>query len=166
LANVGSVKTNGVDIAGTLHFGRDFSFYNALSFNSSKYQDNYTSGTSLVLTAGKSIPGSPEWMNKFVATANFGNTEVQFSGDYVGRRYATYTNDLSIPSYFLLGLTVSGKLPTPASFMKNLRWTMALTNVADRKGILQINGSYVASGSYASYPIPPRQGFLTLKADF
>ncbi|MFZ6801850.1 TonB-dependent receptor [Undibacterium sp. Di24W] len=166
LANVGSVKTNGVDIAGTLHFGRDFSFYNALSFNSSKYQDNYTSGSSLVPTAGKSIPGSPEWMNKFVATANFGNTEVQLSGDYVGRRYATYTNDLSIPSYFLLGLTVSGKLPVPTSFIKNLRWTLALTNVADRKGILQINGSYVASGSYASYSIPPRQGFLTLKADF
>ncbi|MBC3881586.1 TonB-dependent receptor [Undibacterium sp. LX40W] len=166
LANVGSVKTDGIDIASTLHFGRDFSFYNALSFNSSKYQNNYTSGTSLVLTADKSIPGSPEWMNKFVATANFGDTEVQLSGDYVGRRYATYTNDMSIPSYFLLGLTVTGKLPAPASFVKNLRWTLALTNVADRKGILQINGSYVASGSYASYSIPPRQGFLTLKADF
>jgi iron complex outermembrane receptor protein len=166
LANVGSVKTNGVDLAGTLHFGRNFSLYDAVSYNTSKYQDNYTSGTSVVPTAGKTVPGSPDWMNKFVATANIGGVEAQLSGDFVGRRYATYTNDLAIPSYFLLGLNVSGKLPSPTDFLKNPRWNLAVTNLANRQGILELNGSYVASGSYAAYSIPPRQGFLTLKADF
>jgi iron complex outermembrane receptor protein len=166
LANVGSVKTDGVDLAGTLRFGRNFSFYDAVSYNRSTYQDNYTSGTSVVPTAGKSVPGSPEWMNKFVATANIGDVEVRLSGDYVGRRYATYTNDLSIPSYFLTGLNVSGKLPVPPGFLKDVHWNLAITNLLNRQGILQPNGSYVASGSYAAYSIPPRQGFLTLKANF
>jgi outer membrane receptor protein involved in Fe transport len=59
LTNVGSVKTNGIDIAGTVHFGRNFSFYNALSYNQSQYDDNYNNGAALVLTAGKNVPGSP-----------------------------------------------------------------------------------------------------------
>ena len=166
LANVGSVKTNGVDLAGTVHFGRDFSFYDAVSYNSSTYQDNYTSGSSLVPTAGKTVPGSPNWMNKFVASANIGNVEVRLSGDYVGRRQATYTNDLAIPSYFLAGLNLSGKLPVPTRFLKDLQWNLAVSNLLNRQGILQLNNSYVASGSYAAYSIPPRQGFLTLKANF
>ncbi|MGQ8781753.1 hypothetical protein ACUTF4_24845, partial [Escherichia coli] len=33
LANVGGVKTDGVDVAGTLHFGPHFSFYDAVSYN-------------------------------------------------------------------------------------------------------------------------------------
>jgi iron complex outermembrane receptor protein len=165
LANVGSVKTNGVDLAGTLHFGRDFSLYDAVSYNSSKYLDNYTNGSSVVQTADKTVPGSPDWMNKFVATANFGSIETQLTGDFVGRRFATYTNDLSIPSYFLLGLNVAGKLPVPTGFLKNARWNVGVTNLANHQGILQLS-SYAASGSYAAYMIPPRQGFLTLKGDF
>lgn len=168
LSNVGSVKTDGVDLAGTFHFGRMFSFYDAVSFNRSTYQDSYLSGTTLVPTAGKTVPNTPEWMNKFVASARFGGSadiEAQLLGDYVGKRFATYTNDLSVPAYFLLGLSVSGKIPLPPGMVKNLQWTVNVTNLANRKGALQpVVGQ--ASGSYATYPIPPRMGFVTIKADF
>lgn len=165
LSNVGDVKTDGVDLAGTLHFGRLFSFYDAISYNRSKYQDNYLSGTTLIRTADKSVPNSPEWMNKFVATLKPGaDLEVQLTGDYVGKRYATYTNDLEVSSYFLMGLSVNGKLPVGNTFLKNLRWSVGVTNLLDREGVLQpVVGQ--PSGSYATYPIPPRMGFLTLKAD-
>jgi len=167
LTNVGDVKTDGVDLAGTFHFGRMFSFYDAISYNRSKYQDSYLSGTTLIPTAGKSVPNSPEWMNKFVATFKPGaDIELQLQGDYLGKRYATYTNDLGVPGYFLMGLNVSGKLPVPASagFLKNLRWSISVTNLLDRQGPLQpVVGQ--PSGSYATYPIPPRMGFVTLKAD-
>src|SRR6202012_1830038 len=55
LANVGSVKTDGVDAAVTLHFGEHFSIYDTLSYNRSKYEDNYTQGATnaVVPTAGK-----------------------------------------------------------------------------------------------------------------
>ena len=167
LSNVGDVKTDGVDLAGTFHFGRAFSFYDAVSYNRSTYQDSYTSGTTLVPTAGKTVPNTPEWMNKFIATAKLGgalDVEAQLSGDYVGKRYATYTNDLDIPGYFLMGLSVSGRVPLPGGFLKNLRWSLNLTNLLNRQGPLQpVVGQ--PSGSYATYPIPPRMGFLTLKAD-
>lgn len=169
LSNVGSVKTGGVDLAGTFHFGRAFSFYDAVSYNRSKYQDNYeagtATGTTTVLTGGKIVPNTPEWMNKFIASWKPGNDiELQVSGDYIGKRYVTYTNDLDIPGYFLMGLSVSGKVPLAGSFLKNLRWSVSSTNLLSRKGMLQpVVGQN--SGSYASYPIPPRMAFVTLKAD-
>ncbi|MCS0616757.1 TonB-dependent receptor [Massilia kyonggiensis] len=164
LSNVGTVKTDGVDVAGTFHFGRAFSFYDGISYNRSKYKDSYLSGTTLVPTAGKTVPNTPEWMNKFIATAKFGDVETQLSGDYVGKRYATYTNDLDVPGYFLMGLSVSGKVPLSTACAKNLRWSISVTNLLNREGPLQpVVGQ--ASGSYATYPIPPRMGFFTLKAD-
>ncbi|NGZ84226.1 TonB-dependent receptor [Duganella aceris] len=166
LANVGSVKTDGIDLSGTVHFGRGFSFYNALSYNHSTYQDNYLNGKDVVATAGKAVPGSPEWMNKFVATATVADTEFQLIGDYVGKRYATYTNDLSVPSYFLMSLGVSGKLPfLNGGWVKNARYRLNVSNLADRAGSLNVVVG-AASGTYNTFPIAPRQGFLTLMADF
>ncbi|AIY41634.1 TonB-dependent receptor [Collimonas arenae] len=165
LANVGSVKTDGVDLAGTLHFGNNVSFYDAISYNHSQYEDNYTSGTSVVQTAGKTVPGAPTWMNKFVATATVAGVEVQLIGDFVGKRYATYTNDLHVSSYFLMGLNLSGKLPYMGSLLKNPRWNFNVANLANRQGVLEVVVG-AASGTYNTYPIPPRQAFLTLKADF
>ena len=166
LANVGSVKTDGIDLSGTLHFGRMFSLYNALSYNRSEYQDNYRNGAALVPTAGKAVPGSPEWMNKTVATLTVADTEFQLIGDYVGKRYATYTNDLSVPSYFLMSLGVSGKLPfLNGGLIKNARYRVNITNLADREGSLNVVVG-AASGTYNTFPIAPRQGFLTLMADF
>jgi iron complex outermembrane receptor protein len=167
LSNVGSVKTDGVDLAGTWHFGRAFSFYNAVSYNRSEYKDNYMSGAATVLTAGKNVPNSPEWMDKFVASAKFGGSadvEAQLQGNYVGKRFATYTNDLDVPGYFLLGLNVNGKVPVDTGFVRNLRWSLSVTNLLNRRGVLQPNVGQ-PSGSYATYPIPPRMGFVTLKAD-
>ncbi|WGG51773.1 TonB-dependent receptor domain-containing protein [Rugamonas sp. DEMB1] len=166
LANVGSVKTDGIDLSGTLHFGRMFSFYDALSYNRSTYSDNYSNGASVVPTAGKDVPGSPEWMNKFVATLNVADTEFQLIGDYVGKRYATYTNDLGVPSYFLLSLGVSGKLPfMNGGVIKNARYRVNVSNLMNREGSLNVVVG-AADKTYNTFPIAPRQGFLTVTADF
>ena len=165
LANVGSVRTDGVDLAATLHFGRKVSFYNALSYNRSQYSDNYSNGAAIVQTAGKKVPGSPEWMDKFVATVQAGEIEFQLMGDYVGKRYATYTNDLDVPGYFLLNLGVSGKLPLGSGFFKNPRWRLNVTNLVNRTGSLNVVVG-AAEKTYNTFPIAPRQSFLTLMADF
>jgi outer membrane receptor protein involved in Fe transport len=166
LANVGNVKTDGIDMSGTFHFGRAFSFYDAISYNRSKYDDNYSNGAVTVPTAGRKIPGSPEWMNKFVASLNLAGTEFQLTGDYVGKRYATYTNDLSVSSYFLMGLGVSGKLPfLDGGWVKNARYRANVTNLGDRRGDLNVVVG-AADRTYNTFPIAPRQAFLTVMADF
>jgi iron complex outermembrane receptor protein len=166
LANVGSVKTDGVDLAGTLHFGPHFAFYDALSYNRSVYQGDYTSGSTVVPTAGKIVPGDPTWSNKFIASATFGRFEGQVIGEYIGLRYATYTNDLSVPSYFITNLEASYQLRVPSNqYLKTAKISVNVTNVGDVKGVSAVVVG-AASGTYNVYPLPPTMAFLTLSAGF
>ena len=166
LANVGSVTTDGVDVAGTLRLGPHLSVYDAVSYNHTVYDDNYVTGVTTVATAGKLEPGEPAWMNKFVVSANWGPLEGQVIGDYVGKRYATYTNDLSVGSYFLTSLEVSCRLPVPNNaYVQGAKVSVNLTNLGDIKGASTVVVG-AASGTYNFYPIPPRMVFVTLAADF
>lgn len=168
IANVGSVKTDGVDIAGTLHFGPHFSIYDAVSYNNSRYEDNYTVGlaATVVPTAGKKVPGSPDWLNKTVVSANFGGFDVQAIGDYLGRRFATYTNDLSVPAYFTASARVAYTLPLSPSFpVHNATISVNVTNLTDKKAASTLSIG-AASGTYNAFPLPPRQVFGTLAFGF
>jgi hypothetical protein len=166
IQNVGSVKTDGVDLAGTLRFGEHFSFYNALSYNNSRYQDNYASGTTTVLTAGKKVPGSPDWLYKFIGTANYKAVELQLSGDYMGRRYATFTNDLSVPGYLTLAARLGITMPvSETSRIKSAQFSVNVTNLTDKRAVSTLSIG-AASGTYNAFPLAPRQVFATLNLGF
>ena len=171
LANVGGVTTNGIDIGGTLHFGKHYSFYNALSFNHSTYNDNYATGATggVINTAGMQVPGSPQVLEKFVFTAQFGDTETQLLGDYVGKRYATYTNDTYVDPYLLLSLNVTRKMPEfNGAFLNDSKLRLTVTNLANVTGDLNVVASAPSNttGGYATYPIPPRMFFLSFSGSF
>ena len=175
LANVGGVTTNGVDIAATLNFGPHFRLYDALSYNKSTYASDYQSGTTLVngvatpirvATGGKWVPLTPDWLNKTIASVAFGPFEAQVSGDYIGRRYVTYLNDLSVKSTFMLGLQASYRFDMPQSgWLKGLKLSGNITNLNDIKGVSTavVTGN---SGGYQAFPIAPRMAFVTLDATF
>ena len=168
LANVGGVKTDGLDIGGTLRFGSRFSLYNALSYNQSTYTQDYTTGAtgSVVATNGKQVPGSPQWLEKFVLTGQFGDIEAQLVGDFVGKRYATYLNDLWVDPYFITSMNITSKLPSlMGDSVKNSKLRLSITNLMDVKGDLNV-GVGAVSGSYTTYPIAPRQFFLTYSGSF
>ncbi len=168
LANVGNVRTDGIDFSGTLRFKGGVSFYNALSYNRSTYSNDYQSGATgaTVATQGKQVPGSPQWLEKFVLSVPLGLVEAQLIGDYVGKRYATYTNDQQVGSYFLTNLSLYAKLPMlTGDLLKDAKLRLTVSNLANRKGDLNVLvGS--ATTTYNTYPIPPRQGYLTFSAAF
>lgn len=184
LVNVGDVRTNGVDAAFTLRVGRAFSLYNATSYNLSKYQSDYTSTATtgigaatgsciggylvvngVVPTCGKQLPGTPKWMNKTVATLSVGPFETQVIGDFVGRRFATFSNDASVPSYFLTSLRIAARLPDGILPLRKAELSLNVTNLTDEKGVSTLSiGS--PTNSYSAYPIAPRQWFLTLSAAY
>ena len=61
---------------------------------------------------------------------------------------------------------MSGKLPfLNSNWIKNARYRVNISNLADKKGDLNVVVG-AASGTYNTFPIAPRQGFLTLMADF
>src|SRR6202012_4205844 len=107
LVNVGGVKTDGADLALTLHFGDHLQFYNGLSYNTSEYNSNFTTVTSgvaaVVPIAGKQVPLTAKWLYRYILSGNIGGLEAQINGDYVGRRPVTYLDDLSVGGTFLTG---------------------------------------------------------------
>ncbi|MDO6414908.1 TonB-dependent receptor [Sphingomonas sp. BIUV-7] len=188
LVNVGSVKTDGVDAAFTIRYG-GFSLYNAVSYNLSKYQNDYTSTASgigavsdtciggfivpaagqpnagIVPTCGKQLPGTPKWMNKTVASVSVGMFDLQGIGDFVGRRFATFTNDTSVPSYFMVSGRIAARVPENVLPLKKVELSLNVTNLTKKKGWSTVSiGS--ATNSYSAYPIAPRQWFLTLSAAY
>ena len=182
LVNVGDVHTDGVDAAFTLRIGA-FSLYNATSYNLSKYQSDYTSTASgigaatgtciggylvtagVVPTCGKQLPGTPKWMNKSVATLAIGPIEAQVIGDYVGRRYATFSNDVSVPSYFLTSFRLAARMPDGILPLRKAEVALNITNLMDKKGVSTLSVGSATNG-YSAYPIAPRQWFLTFSAGY
>ena len=171
LVNVGGVTTDGVDIAGTLNFGSHVHFYDGVSYNKSTYDTDYNSGVAngqpvVVPIAGKWVPGTPDWLNKTILSTNFGPFEAQVSGDYVGRRYATYLNDLAVKPTFLVGLEASYLIGLPSqTLLQSTKLAVNVTNLGDEKGISTLVTTG-ASGGYQGYPIAPRMVFVTLQAMF
>ncbi|WP_410211540.1 TonB-dependent receptor [Aquirhabdus sp.] len=160
--NVGGVTTDGIDLSGTIYLGSHFSLYDGVSYNRSVYDNDYTSGTTTYSTSGKLIPATPEWMNKTVASVKYGSFEAQAIGDYVGKRYVTYTNDAAVAGYFLLGAEASYQLPKAYGIDSKL--SLNVTNIANKKGYssLVVNGPVYATSGYAAYPLAPRMFFITL----
>ena len=123
--------------------------------------------TTVVPIAGKQVPLTPDWLNKFILSTNFGRFEAQVNGDYVGRRPVTYLNDLSVGGTFLTGLEASYLFDRPfgAGVVKDIKVSANVTNL---DGIRGVSTAVVTSnsGGYQAYPIAPRMGFITIAAQF
>ena len=119
----------------------------------------------VVPTCGKQLPGTPKWMNKTVATVDVGPFEAQLIGDFVGRRFATFTDDASVPSYFLTSLRIAARVRDNVLPLRKAEISLNVTNLTKKKGWSSLSiGS--ATNSYSAYPIAPRQWFLTLSAAY
>ena len=168
LVNVGGVSTDGVDLAATLNFGSHFHIYDGVSYNKSKYDQNYLSGANatVVPIAGKQVPLTAEWLNKTIASVSYGPFEAQLSADYIGDRPVTYLNDLYVKSTLQLGLEASYAFDLErAPWLKSPKLSLNITNLNDEKGVSTavVTG---ASGGYQAFPLAPRMGFVTLQASF
>ncbi len=178
--NVGSVKTDGIDTAITLHFGNVFSLYNALSYNRSVYDSDYSTATAqatgtrnggfltvsgVVPIGGKRVPVSPAWLNKTIASVTIDAFEAQVIGDYVGRRYSTFTNDAWVDPIFTASLRLAYKLPDTLVRLRKAEISLNVTNLFDVRGVSTVQASSNTS-TYNVYPQPPRQFFATLAIGF
>jgi outer membrane receptor protein involved in Fe transport len=87
-----------------------------------------------VAIAGKQVPLVPDWLEKFIASTNYGGFEAQVSGDYVGRRFTTYLNDLSVAPTFVVGLEASYEFDrAPNGVFKKLKLSGNITNLTNNR---------------------------------
>jgi len=99
--NVGRIKAHGVELSGGYRpaFVSGLAFNGSLTYNVSKFQDNYTTQASatatpvLVTIKDKITPDSPKYMYQWGATYEpVSWAAVTLSGRYVGERYSNFIN--------------------------------------------------------------------------
>ena len=167
LNNVGSVKSTGVDLAVIWKPVDHVRWLNSLSYDSSKYQDNYLN-SGVVATKGKYVVGIPTWMYTSNVSYTAGAWSANLDGKYTGRRYITYLNDSQVPSYWLFSAGVNYDVGA-VSMIKDLSLGLNITNLANKHYFASTGtNGYVASDpsgyNQTLQTGAPRQVFFTINA--
>ena len=169
LNNVGDVKSRGADVAFLWKPVQGLSWLNSFSYNNSKYQDDYqNSGT--VHTAGKYVVGVPKTMFSSSVSYEIAGWRANVEAKYTGRRYITYTDDSSVPSYWVTDAGIAydfGNL----SVLKEMSIGFNVTNLFDKRYFASTGtNGYVASDpdgyNQTLMAGAPRQYFVNLNAKF
>ncbi|MHB0889158.1 TonB-dependent receptor [Acidithiobacillus sp.] len=170
LANVGSVHTRGVEGAFQWSPIQDVTWYNSLTYTSSKYQSDYLDGTTLVRAAGKNVVDAPRLMFATQLAYEHAGFFGRLGAKYAGERYYTYTNDAKVPGYWLTDLSTGYSLHRVLG-LKELRFQLNITNLLNENywATIGTNG-FVSSDPQGQFWTlqngAPRQVFGTVSGTF
>jgi iron complex outermembrane receptor protein len=169
LANVGSVKSQGVELAGTWRFLPDWSLFGSYAYNDSTYSDDVFNGSGALVarTSGKQTVDTPKNLLKTELSYEHGGFYAKVSANYTDKRYFTYTNDQKVPSYTLVGLTAGYRFQGEG-WTKGLEVQANITNLTDEEYVSTIgsNGFGNSGDNQTLLAGAPRQGFVTVKKQF
>lgn len=166
LSNVGSVKTNGVELAGTWRLSDSLRLSSSYSYNDSKYGENYTSNGVTYQTKDKTVVNTPKHMLSADLSYDNGSLFATAGAKYTGERYYTYENKGGLVEGFT---TVDATLGY--RFPANFEVQLNVTNLTDESYISTVgSGGFVNSDTSGTtmtlLPGAPRQAFVTVRKKF
>jgi len=159
LSNAGGVTTNGLDGSVSWRITPELTFYNGATWNKSTYDDNVlaadgtcpkqykNSDGTCVTIKGKINVDTPEGMYKTALDYNKSGAFLHFGGEYMSKRYFTYSDDGSVGGRFLADAGAGYKREEIGAF-KELKAQINVSNLLDR----QYYGSIGTNGFVASDP--------------
>jgi iron complex outermembrane receptor protein len=159
LSNVGGVRSYGLEAALSVRLAPGITWFNSLSQSSSKYRDNVVSADTTVapvLTAGKHVVDAPDTMFKSSLGYDDGSLFGTFGGDYMSKRYYSYTNDASVSSRTLFNASAGYRFKA-ISFVKESSVQLNVTNLTNERYISTIG----SNGFVNSDPTGIAQTLLT-----
>ena len=175
IANVGSVKTNGIEAALSWRPVKDFTWFASAAWNESQYDNDYTrtssSGvTTVVAVEGNQVPDAPELMFKSELTYDNGRFFARVDASYTDERFYTYLNDGSVSAYTLVNAGVGVRLPN-IGVIEGVTIQADFTNLTDKEYFSTIDSNgFTESDPNGTYQTllrgAPRQAFLSVKAQF
>jgi iron complex outermembrane receptor protein len=170
LANVGKVESKGVEAALSWNLARNWTWFNALTYNNSQYKSDYTNGGVLVATSGKQVVDSPKLLFNTELGYDTGVWFARLNGKYTDKRYYTFLNDNSVPAFWQWNAAVGYKQKNFAG-LREFGVQLNVTNLFDKKyyGTLGTNGfpNQDPAGTFpTSEEGAPRQAFLTVSGKF
>jgi len=160
--NVGPVLLDGFDATAGAEPIDNLTLYGTLSWENTHLKDNlYTSSTTQIMTAGKQLVETPEWMFSGRVQYVFEGLKFGFQGKYTGKRYSTDLNDESTSPYLVLDSDVTYDLGRIGWFGAQLKFNV--TNLTDKHYLGSISSTNTAAQVPYYYPGAPRTFTGTLR---
>lgn len=170
LVNVGKVQSRGVEAALAWNPVKNWTWFNALTFNDSKYKSGYMNGAVFVNTADKQVVDTPRVMFSTDVGYEHAGWFGSVGGKYTGQRYYTYLNDNKVDAFWLMNASAGYKQKDMLG-LKEFSAQLNVTNLLDKRyfGTIGSNG-FAASdpqGAFATLQEgAPRQVFMTVGGKF
>lgn len=175
LANVGSVKTNGVEAALTWRPATHLTWFSSAAWNDSEYADNYTRTDSngvatVVQVKGKQVTDTPQILLKSELSYDNGVIFAHLDANYTDERFYTYLNQGSVDAYTLLNFGAGYRLKD-LGVVDELILQANVTNLTDKEYFSTIDSNGFTEsdidGTFQSLlGGAPRQFFFSAKAKF
>ncbi len=160
-ANVGGMRSKGVELLGAYDFGNGFKVSGSYTYNDSAYvgSDDPNLGDALDIVEGAPAFASPKSM--FVISADWRNDvwRAGVSTKYVGKRYADFAGQQAVDSFLLTNayLGVSGENISPS--LKGFDLSVVVNNLTNEVYATSID-------DWGVYPAPPRTIAFAVTMDF
>ncbi|GCE89102.1 TonB-dependent receptor [Komagataeibacter diospyri] len=166
------ISMYGVDATLTLHpfqsgVMKGLSMFNSISYNHATYGSNLESAGHTYDVNKKNIVNYPKFMYKSNLTYAFHRAEAHIDANYYSRRYYSYTNDTSVPGYWLVTMGARYRFGDYGP-LKNLTLDFSVYNLTNTKYISMMgeNGNPMSGDLYSVERGAPRQYFGTISAHF
>lgn len=170
-ANVGAVHTRGLEVVLQQRLSERFDWYHAITWNDSRYADDYFSAGERVATAGRRVVDSPRLLAASQLTWQLsGQLDVHLGARYTGRRFVSYLNDSAVPSHVLLSAALNWR-PAAPDWASTLDLQLAVGNLLDRDHVTTVGTTGFPTSDpqgqrHTLLAGAPRQVFLTLRLGF
>lgn len=99
VVNVGRVATRGLESAISLAIAREWTWFNALTVNQSRYRSNYSDNGVPVAVNGKQVVDAPRLQAHTELAFDKRQWFAKFGGKYTSERYYTFINDGRVGAY-------------------------------------------------------------------
>lgn len=165
--NVGAVTSRGAEGLLSWTIAPSLSWTSSAAYNRSTYDDDYRNGATLVRTAGKTVVDAPKLLASSELRLGGGNGFATFGGRYVGKRYFTYLNDMSVPSYAVFNAG-AGYTVRRLGTVKNVSVQANVQNLFDKSyiGTIGSNGFTVSGDNQTLLAGAPRLVYVTIGTSF
>jgi len=175
LANVGSVSTEGIEMALNWRPMTNVSWFTSLAYNDSQYDDNYTTVDSagvptVVPVSGKQVADTPEVLFKSQIGYDNGSFFIRADVNHTDERFYAYLNDGGVDAYTLLNVGVGYRF-TMGRAIEEFVIQADATNVTDEEyySTIDSNGFVTSDTTGTAQTLllgAPSQFFVSLKARF
>lgn len=166
-ANQGGVTSNGGEVSANWKVMPGLSWYNGVAYDRSTYNNNLVTGGVTYNLSGKTVIDTPKLTYKTQISFHKGGFYSDITLNYMGKRYFTYTNDESVPSYKLVDLT-AGYHFADIDGLDDVKLQLNATNLSNEKYVATLGTTgFPLSGDFDTLQVgAPRAFFGTISAKF